>query len=1177
MDLPTLQPARIEDVLPTVLDRRRSLSLRCEQRKDTMLTTSSLSPVGRSRPKLHVHPLAGGGGGGGASMSSPMAMRAALAPGASGTRPLNAFGSPTHLQQAQQARARRGLLLAHSPTALDRASPVPEGRARAASAAGELKQLLPLRTEGSMRRRQSLSGGNPTQPVEYSPPFVPSWRGTGAPAPAVASLGSAVAVMKWDSAASPAQRERIAAAAALRFPAHDTPSQKVAMIDSLHPREIDQAIEVQGRHAHIPATDDAADPGTAPRVASEAGAVDDTPQSPDDVSVVYVQDRGDALSTQGQPPETPPDGGPAPAQEEPQARQGHHYVVQACGMSERETYEEYLRRQTLADRQQLELKMERHKAQERARIEELKANVAARAERRRSSSHSPLRSRPVGSPSAAAKARSTALGPLRADAQYREYQDPPLREPHATPATTTRPLVGPWTNGTAPLEEQERLGELLELRGLEGVRQDADDAVPCSPLGRSSTEEADAGTGDEEEEEETAGGQTLPEVPARRRPAAGGFMAATAASVNRQRDGVDRPVRLKRRSLSHTVPAPATRSDSGSASPRAMMSRAMGSGSGNLGGYCVQMSPRLQSSMALSAEPLLPMPEGKGLSFYQVAHLYKGAADRPNPLLDAGYATLKAEKQYSIRCRCAVLGVRPRIALNLLLWEYRARARARGFEVDEGACDIDELFEIIDAVQVLNIHTITKIGGVAKKAKRKILSTRQRDQGNPAFMTPQSLTARHGIRKEEAFIDIVNDLWDLMPKCPPPNDNCIDRQIYHWMCARILDGDVPEEERSGARFEYADDWWYESGGEWFMDWSAFFNSIFTYVDVWVPKICVDEYVLKVEDLMSLFATDANHGGHVSFSFSEKLAQRQWMEWLEFLGCKAEAQAFQQDISGLTPVPILKKKKAPLQRRVTPLSPEKYPYVNMHMYNKISRRGTRMKDDPVRDAARVRSSSLAGSTKSISSVVSPSAGSSVSPAKSGYTFPMSPADSEASLLDTTVAPPPGGSFSAARKHSMKGEDGPSSPAFPMSPTRKGSSVVGFHGLPQSPARRGLERRESKLPAPVETEVPHSALCQAKMQARADMLRSASEHQIDTSAVAAAMRSPQTTSPRTSALHAALPSTRLGPLGRVMAPISPAARGGVVAKQTLAPLFNGGDDEAEKKKEKATSKNRPFMAM
>eukprot|EP01065_Artemidia_motanka_P053573 TRINITY_DN9978_c0_g1_i5.p1 TRINITY_DN9978_c0_g1~~TRINITY_DN9978_c0_g1_i5.p1 ORF type:complete len:1641 (+),score=456.73 TRINITY_DN9978_c0_g1_i5:51-4925(+) len=153
-----------------------------------------------------------------------------------------------------------------------------------------------------------------------------------------------------------------------------------------------------------------------------------------------------------------------------------------------------------------------------------------------------------------------------------------------------------------------------------------------------------------------------------------------------------------------------------------------------------------------------------------------------------------------------------------------------------------------------------------------------RRQANPAMNTPEMLMKRIQLRDHQGIKDSIRHLWVRMPRCPDPHADKIDRQIYQWMSLKMLGLFAETNKEKIAAIQHVDqDWFQESNGEYLMDYTTFFDCMFSLLDVWVESLQPDDYVALMHRITARCAS------RIDFFWSLKLAERHWEEWLEHTG------------------------------------------------------------------------------------------------------------------------------------------------------------------------------------------------------------------------------------------------------------------------------------------------------
>eukprot|EP01062_Namystynia_karyoxenos_P027892 TRINITY_DN2125_c0_g3_i1.p1 TRINITY_DN2125_c0_g3~~TRINITY_DN2125_c0_g3_i1.p1 ORF type:complete len:1765 (+),score=453.10 TRINITY_DN2125_c0_g3_i1:79-5373(+) len=179
-----------------------------------------------------------------------------------------------------------------------------------------------------------------------------------------------------------------------------------------------------------------------------------------------------------------------------------------------------------------------------------------------------------------------------------------------------------------------------------------------------------------------------------------------------------------------------------------------------------------------------------------------------------------------------------------------------------------------------------------------------RRQADPAMNEPEALRARIALRDHQEIQEAIEHMWDRLPRPPAPHKDKIDKQVYQWLAVRISAIFAKtKQDKQQALAHIDEDWIAESNGEYFMDYDAFFDAIFSLLDVWVTTVDAEDYMEMMHKVQAKVASV------VDFTWSMRIAERQWEEWLRRIG--------HWDEGWWTP---------PEKRRVpTRLSPENFPW------------------------------------------------------------------------------------------------------------------------------------------------------------------------------------------------------------------------------------------------------------
>ena len=315
----------------------------------------------------------------------------------------------------------------------------------------------------------------------------------------------------------------------------------------------------------------------------------------------------------------------------------------------------------------------------------------------------------------------------------------------------------------------------------------------------------------------------------------------------------------------------------------------------------------------------LLLPSALHLHFWQLVYLGRDHHDVFHGAVCAPWYDLLDNRAKGLVLRLsACLGLRPTLAHRISSWLARARATARGFcKGSIAETDAEYLMEVIQREGIVT--------AVTNEGKKK--TTFKRQQANPEMASPEMLEKRLALKNNPIVQQSITRLWTELPKCPQPYEQFIDRQIYSWLSLRIIETTLPEQEREGALSMIVEDWWCEANLEWFMDYDAFFEGMFAFVDVWCNTACEKDYKKKIGRLIDTVTTHRHQ-----FTHAMKLAERHWVEWLVKAGYLTEAERFAKEPGP----PSHADKKA---RVTTMLSPVEYPYLCHWKYNASRRRST----------------------------------------------------------------------------------------------------------------------------------------------------------------------------------------------------------------------------------------------
>eukprot|EP01062_Namystynia_karyoxenos_P005564 TRINITY_DN11932_c0_g1_i2.p1 TRINITY_DN11932_c0_g1~~TRINITY_DN11932_c0_g1_i2.p1 ORF type:complete len:1713 (+),score=432.88 TRINITY_DN11932_c0_g1_i2:71-5140(+) len=256
-------------------------------------------------------------------------------------------------------------------------------------------------------------------------------------------------------------------------------------------------------------------------------------------------------------------------------------------------------------------------------------------------------------------------------------------------------------------------------------------------------------------------------------------------------------------------------------------------------------------------------------------------------------ALLERQREAAVRETQGLVGVGPRAAVQIhrfVKW-FKQRHMQRKYEAIR-----DEYNK-----ELQGRGFVTDMSDLTESEMRKVDYRKQADQ---SMNDPEMLRARIRLRDHRGIHDAIQHMWAVLPHCPAPHDDKIDRQIYQWMSLRMMKMfATSNKERIEACQEIDKDWFVESNGEFFMDYPTFFECMFSLLDVWVDGLDPPDYI----DMMHR-ATECC-ASRIGFLWSVKLAERHWDEWLQHTGHAKEGW--------WTP--------AEQKRTPTTLSPEVFPY------------------------------------------------------------------------------------------------------------------------------------------------------------------------------------------------------------------------------------------------------------
>ena len=182
-------------------------------------------------------------------------------------------------------------------------------------------------------------------------------------------------------------------------------------------------------------------------------------------------------------------------------------------------------------------------------------------------------------------------------------------------------------------------------------------------------------------------------------------------------------------------------------------------------------------------------------------------------------------------------------------------------------------------------------------------------QANAEMNEVGRLHQRIALRENAVLQSIILDIWNNLPKCPKPHNQFIDKQVYQWASARMIDcfteraKSVNHHSRLNLLRNIDREWFADSNKEFFMNYVAFFNAVFGVIDIWCDTTDIAEYAELAKKIREKLLRKGE------FSYSTKLAERHWDEWLREIGCNGDGWLTEH----------------PKRRVPTPLSPEEFPF------------------------------------------------------------------------------------------------------------------------------------------------------------------------------------------------------------------------------------------------------------
>eukprot|EP01062_Namystynia_karyoxenos_P048928 TRINITY_DN37384_c0_g1_i1.p1 TRINITY_DN37384_c0_g1~~TRINITY_DN37384_c0_g1_i1.p1 ORF type:complete len:1011 (+),score=113.14 TRINITY_DN37384_c0_g1_i1:75-3035(+) len=229
-------------------------------------------------------------------------------------------------------------------------------------------------------------------------------------------------------------------------------------------------------------------------------------------------------------------------------------------------------------------------------------------------------------------------------------------------------------------------------------------------------------------------------------------------------------------------------------------------------------------------------------------------------LVRALLRTAKEERVGTIR---SAFGLTERISLKLYHWMSGAKSRAASRAMERRYRAMRDAM-LADALAA----------GVATEVDADGPKVHFRNQGCTELHDTEALRIRSGLRQHREVVSSLREIWEILPHCPVPHDDKIDRQIYQWMSLRILDDLLPKRHRQGlpVRETMDNEWWIECRENFFMDFDLFCAAIFDFIDVWAEGTEVEEYLALARGVRDAVSTRHD------FVYSGKLARRQYEDW-----------------------------------------------------------------------------------------------------------------------------------------------------------------------------------------------------------------------------------------------------------------------------------------------------------
>uniref|UniRef100_A0A7S1NER1 EF-hand domain-containing protein n=1 Tax=Eutreptiella gymnastica TaxID=73025 RepID=A0A7S1NER1_9EUGL len=145
-----------------------------------------------------------------------------------------------------------------------------------------------------------------------------------------------------------------------------------------------------------------------------------------------------------------------------------------------------------------------------------------------------------------------------------------------------------------------------------------------------------------------------------------------------------------------------------------------------------------------------------------------------------------------------------------------------------------------------NVETLAKKKNVLTEGddrERAMRSVRQ--QGDLGLYEKDCLMQRMAIYQSEALKEIFVALYESLPL---DQKGRLTEKGYKWLYRRLYWKVVPEGRRADCDKLADEEWKKESQGDGYMDFEEFFDSMFTFIDVWVEGLEEEAYVQYAEKM-----------------------------------------------------------------------------------------------------------------------------------------------------------------------------------------------------------------------------------------------------------------------------------------------------------------------------------------